>query len=191
MIDNAKMVGGGAVSSQMIESLSVAPEVSLRILGVSATYTRPNDLVWTITMNDTRTSPDLVSRGLPLQLYYEGRPEDRVFVGPNPIDFAYENRLAILGELAGMVVRWNQQGRPDGTRSHRLQHWARVIGGILAAANLPEFLANAQDAAAAFNSASDELAALAEAVVAGGGPFIVVDDDGAEVMAATEDEDEI
>ena len=38
---------------------------------------RPNDMLWAITMNNTKTSPDLVSRGLPIRLQYEGRPEDR------------------------------------------------------------------------------------------------------------------
>jgi len=176
LLDNAKMVGGGAISSPVIESLSDGKEISLRILGVSANYTRPNDLVWTLTMNDTRTSPDLVSRGLPIQLYYEGRTEDRVFSGPNPINYAREHRLEILGELAGMVVRWVQAGRPDGTRSHRYQRWARIVGGIMQVAGLPEFLDNAQEAAATFNCASDELAALAEAVVANDGPYIIDDD---------------
>lgn len=180
LIDNAKMVGGAAISSPVIESLSVSPEVSIRILGVSATYTRPNDLLWTLTMNDTRTSPDLVSRGLPIQLFYEGRVEDRVFCGPDPIAYASQHRLDILGELAGMVVRWAQMGRPDGSRSHRLQHWARTVGGIMEVAGLPEFLDNAQEAAAAFNSASDELAALAEAVVADAGPFMIDGEDSEE-----------
>jgi hypothetical protein len=111
-----------------------------------------------------------------IQLYYEGRTEDRIFSGPNPIDFARQHRLEILGELAGMVVRWAQAGRPEGVRSHRLQYWAKVIGGIMQVAGLPEFLTNAQETAAAFNSVSDELAALAEAVVADGGPWVLQTD---------------
>jgi hypothetical protein len=39
-------------------------------------------------------------------------------------------------------------------------------------ADLPEFLENAEEAAASFNTELDELAALAEAVIAGGGPYI-------------------
>jgi hypothetical protein len=70
-----------------------------------------------------------------------------------------------------MVVRWNQQGRPPGQRSHRCHQWAAVIGGILETAGLPEFLANLDEAAASFNSVLDELAALAEAVILAGGPF--------------------
>lgn len=172
LIDNAKVRSGSVVSSPTIEANSMAPEVSLRILGKSENYTRPNDLLWALTMNDTRTSPDLVSRSLPVQLAYEGTPEDRTFDGPDPISYAHEHRLAILGELAGMVVRWNQQGRPPGQRSHRLHQWAAVIGGILEVVGLPEFLENAGAAAVSFNSELDELAALAEVVVEQGGPYI-------------------
>jgi hypothetical protein len=172
LFDNAKTASGVPVSSPMIESLSVAPEVAFRILGLSQIYTRPNDLLWVITMNNTLASPDLISRGVPVQLFHEGRPEDRVFTGPNPIEYAAEHRLEILGELAGMVIRWNQQGRPSGRRSHRLLRWAHMIGGMLQVAGLPEFLDNARETAATFNTATDELAAIAEAVVAGKGPII-------------------
>src|SRR5262249_38171741 len=140
----------------------------------SENISRPNDLLWALTMNDTRTSPDLVSRGLPIQLAYEGRPEERSFGGPDPITYAREYRLEILGELAGMVVRWNQAGRPEGQRSHRLAAWARLIGGILETAGMPELLENAQSAAASFDTSLDELAALAEAAIAMGSPLVVV-----------------
>lgn len=166
LIDNAKLTGGTSVSSSCIEANSMAPEVSLRILGKSENYSRPNDLLWAITMNDTRTSPDLVSRGVPVQLAYEGQPEDRAFNGPDPIAYAREHRLDILGELAGMILKWNQLGRPAGDRPHRLAAWSRVIGGIITLAGFPEFLANVGTAAATFNSELDELAALAETVIA-------------------------
>ena len=40
-------------------------------------------------------------------------------------------------------------------------------------AGLPEFLANLDEAAAAFNQALDQLAALAEAVAAAGDPALI------------------
>ena len=165
LIDNAKVVGGGAVSSPTVESATTAPEISLRILGTSSLYSRPNDVLWMVTMNDTRTSPDLVSRGVAIQMYFEGDPRNRTFACPDPVRYAREHRLAILGELAGMVVRWNQAGRPDGLRPHRCREWGTVVGGILELAGLPEFLGNADEAAASFDVALEELAALAEAVI--------------------------
>jgi hypothetical protein len=178
LIDNAKVPGGNALNSPTIEANSMAPEISLRILKESRNYNRPNDLLWCMTMNNTRTTSDQVERSLPIRMYYEGRAADRTFDGPDPIRYAREHRLDILGELVGMVVRWNQQGRPLGHQSHRLHEWAGIIGGTLEVAGLPEFLANASDAAACFNTELDELAALAEAVIeAEGGPYIVFHDD--------------
>lgn len=175
IFDNAKVKGHGVVESATIEANSMAPEISLRILGRSENYSRPNDLLWAITMNCTRASPDLVSRALPIRLAFEGDPKDRAFAGPEPIAHARTHRLEILAELTGMVVRWTQMGRPEGIRGHRCSHWAHIVGGILEVAGLPEFLDNYGEAAAAFNSALDELAALAEAAVAAGRAFAVFD----------------
>jgi hypothetical protein len=169
IIDNAKVRGGSVVSSPAIETNCMAPEVSLRMLGQSANLTRPNNVLWALTMNDTRTDPDLVSRGVAVQLAHEGRPEDRTFQGQDPVAYARDHRLDLLAELAGMVIHWNQQSRPPGRRPHRCDAWARTIGGILMSAGLPEFLENAGATAAAFNSELDELAAVAEAALAGGG----------------------
>ena len=166
LIDNAKLKAGGVVSSPVLEANSMAPVISLRILGQSANFVRPNDLTWFLTMNDTKTSPDLLSRGLPIRLRYEGDPRHREFAGAEPIAFANAHRAELLGELAGMVVRWNLAGRPAGAKRHRCDEWARTIGGILEVAGLPEFLDNLDEAAASFNSVLDEVSALAEAVLA-------------------------
>jgi hypothetical protein len=166
LLDNAKMPAGQAVTSPVLESTSMTPEIALRILGTSQNLIRPNDVLWFLTMNDTKTSPDLVSRGLPVQLAYEGSPEERSFDGPDPIRYAREHRRAILGELAGLVIHWNQQGQPLSQHTHRIHDWARTLGGILEAAGLPEFLANAGAAAASFSTVLDELTALFEAAYA-------------------------
>lgn len=165
VFDNAKTTSSRSISSPFIESNSMAANVTLRILGQSLNIDRPNDMLWLITMNDTKTSPDLVSRGLPIRLRFEGRPEDREFGGGDPIAYAREHRAEILGELAGMVVRWNQVGRPTGEHRHRCRQWAGVIGGILQANGLPEFLTNLDEAAGEFNAELDELAAIAEAAI--------------------------
>jgi hypothetical protein len=174
-IDNAKAPKGQVVSSQVIEANSVAPEISLRILGRSENFVRPNNYLWAITMNDTCVSSDLSSRGVAVRFSLTGQPENRVFLGPPPIEYAQQHRHEILGELAGMVIRWNQNGRPVGSQSHRSHQWATEIGGILAANGFPEFLANASEAAATFNSQLEQLAALAEAAIKiPNGPFRVI-----------------
>jgi hypothetical protein len=173
VIDNAKVLRpGSSISSATIESNSMAPEISLRILGTSENYTRPNDVLWVLTMNDTKTSPDLVSRALPIRLRLEGQPESRTFDGRDPVEYARRHRATIQGELAGMVYHWNAQGRPEGNQGHRLAKWATIVGGILVANGLPEGLTNLAEAASEFDAGLEELAALAEAYLATrkGGP---------------------
>jgi hypothetical protein len=86
------------------------------------------------------------------------------------VAYALEHRAEILGELAGLVLRWNRLGRPPGAADHRCAAWARTVGGIAAAAGLPGFLDNYAEAAGSFNQALDELAALAEAAARIGAP---------------------
>jgi hypothetical protein len=163
LLDNAKVRAGGVISSSILEACSTAPEISLRILGQSQNYVRPNDLLWFLTMNDTKISPDLVSRCVPIRLFFEGDPKKRMIEGPEDVvGYARTHRLQILGELAGMVMRWRQQGGAPSSHKHRLPIWAKQIGGILGANNLPEFLANAESAANDFNTELDDLGALAE-----------------------------
>lgn len=176
VIDNAKQPSGTPISSPVIEANSMAAEISLRILGVSENFVRPNDVIWSLTMNQTKVSPDLMSRGLPIRLAYDGPPEARVFNGPEPIGFARDHRLGILAELAGFVVRWTQAGRPEGSRSHRCHRWAKVIGGILLANGFPDFLGNYEEASGAFNSELEDLTLLVEAALAQpGGPFLFIE----------------
>lgn len=164
LVDNAKAQASAPVSSPAIEASCIAETISLRILGQSENFRRRNDVLWAITMNQTRVSPDLVSRSLPIRLAFEGPPERRRFRGLNPGDYATRHRLDILGELLGMVVRWTEAGRPPGNRTHRLVRWAEVVGGILEVARLPEFLSTTTAVTSAFNPQLDQLAALAEQV---------------------------
>ncbi len=174
LIDNAKVKAETAIHSAVIEANSMAAEISLRILGKSENYNRPNDVLWYLTMNNTKASPDLISRGVPIRQYYEGNPKDRKFGHRDPVRYAREHRQEILGELAGMVTRWNQMGRPEGDQNHRLTEWAQTLGGIMSANGFPEFLSNLDSAAAEFNTALDALAALAEAAISSESTAVVV-----------------
>jgi len=165
IVDNAKNRGGAEISSPCVEANSMAPNITLRILGKSVNYTQPNDVLWFLTMNQTKVSPDLASRGMAVRLYFEGDPSTRVFEGPSPLEYAIEYRAEILAELFGLVELWKSRGRPLGTRRHRCEYWAQVIGGILEACGFPEFLGNAAEASAAFNTELGDLAAMAETIV--------------------------
>jgi hypothetical protein len=152
------------VESALIEANALSPLLSFRILGQSGTISRPNTFLWVITSNQTSGTEDLISRGLPIRLRFEGNPRERTF-GENPLDVARQFRLEILGELAGMVVRWKQAGMPIGAPKHRCQRWAEVIGGILAVSGLGQFLANVEEAEAVMDEGLQALSGLAEYVV--------------------------
>lgn len=128
---------------------------------------RPNEFLWMLTMNSTKASRDLVSRGLPIRLYYEGPADQRRFGDGDPVEYARQHRAELLGELAGMVLRWNQIGRPSPPQSvqHRCREWAWILGGILHANGFPEFLQNQNEATQDFDQDVDQLAAVAEIVL--------------------------
>ena len=172
IIDNARVRAGQNVSSPTLESLSSSATISLRILGKSQTFVCPNDKLWMITMNDTRANADLVSRGLPIRFHFDGDPSQRQFLHGSPVQYARDHRQEILAELAGMVIRWVEQGKPAGKIGHRFYDWARVVGGVLIANHLPEGLTNLAEAAAEFDAAADGMSALAEVAVKQGEGFV-------------------
>jgi hypothetical protein len=165
LFDNRRgTIGGG-----LLESLALAPRISVRRLGYNEDISRPNDLVWVFTANHARATPDITSRAVIVQLRYEGDPRVR-FAGSEK----YENKLKgwirqhrqqLLGELIGMVVRWREAGKPVSPARHRATFWSEVIGGILQVAGLPEFLANQDEAALEVDEDLQDLIILAELAV--------------------------
>ncbi|HUE74864.1 MAG TPA: hypothetical protein VMP01_28615 [Pirellulaceae bacterium] len=65
IIDNAKTSAGGRIDSAALESMTASPQVGGRDLGFSLMISRPNAIVWILTMNHTRASEDLVRPRLP------------------------------------------------------------------------------------------------------------------------------
>jgi hypothetical protein len=165
LLDNSRPAADAAIASPLLEALTMSATCPFRLLGHSAMFNVPNRFVWMITMNSTRVNPDIMSRSVPIQLMYEGPPERREFAGPDPVRFARENRVGLLGELFGMVVRWTQSGQVTGVTRHRCHVWSGIVGGVVAHAGFPEILANLATAAEEFNTAQEELAALAIAAV--------------------------
>jgi hypothetical protein len=131
-------------------------------LGQSENFTCENSYVWILTMNSTQVSEDIVSRGLPIRFFVEGDAAQRDFAYRDPIAYARQHRPEILAELTGIVELWSRSGRPRRQRRHRLREWAATLSGVLETFGFPEFLANQEEAAAAFNVELDDLAALAE-----------------------------
>jgi hypothetical protein len=164
------------VESTVLEENILAPLVSFRLLGHSRLVEQPNTYMWFLTANGTRLTADMLSRGLPVRLHYSGDPRKRQF-SLDPLPYAREHRLAILGELAGLVRAWVSAGRPPGQYQHRCQRWAEVVGGILDVAGLGEhFLANLTEVEATMDEGLTALLDLAEVVMAGGDEALVAQD---------------
>jgi hypothetical protein len=139
LMDNVR----GQINSPLLEQNVLAPLVVLRILRFSREVRRRNLFLWFITSNGTETTPDFLSRSVPILLRHEGDTRRRTFAIPDLLGFARQHRLALLGELAGLVERWRLEGMPLGGQQHRCRRWAEVIGGILDVAGLGAyFLSN-------------------------------------------------
>jgi hypothetical protein len=149
----------------VLEQNMLSPLLSFRVLGRSATIERPNSFIWVVTSNMTAGTPDFIRRCVPIRLLFEGDPKGRAF-SRNPLQYAAQHRLEIIGELVGMVLHWVQQGRPLGSHKHRCDRWAATIGGIMGANGLGTFfLANMDEAEVAMDQGLLDLATVAEHVV--------------------------
>jgi hypothetical protein len=162
------------IESAVLEQNALSPLISVRRLGHSETIDRPNTYLWFVTSNLTAGTTDVIRRAIPICLYFEGDPKRRTFAG-RPLQYASDHRLEVLGELAGMVERWVEQGRPVGRFDHRCARWAAVIGGILGANGLGEFfLKNVEEAEAQMDQGLLDLVTLAEHAAAKGSSHLVV-----------------
>jgi hypothetical protein len=166
LLDNVR----GQIDSPLLEQHVLAPQIVLRILGLSQEIRRRNRYVWCITSNGADPTRDFFSRSLPIRLRYEGDTRARTFAFPDLLGFAGAYRLELLGELAGLVERWRLKGMPAHRRQHRCRRWAAVIGGILNVAGLgAEFLSNVGAAEQEMDRGLAVLTALAEEVLRSGG----------------------
>jgi hypothetical protein len=169
LFDNIK----AKVDSAFLEANALSPVLSVRLLGHSRNVSRPNAYLWLVTSNLTSGSSDMITRGVPIRLRYEGNPGARVFQ-ENLVEFVQKHRLDLLAELAGLVERWKLAGRPAArdvwpagrpAPRHRCRAWAETIGGILAVSGFTDFLANVEEARAAMDEGLQALATLAEHVI--------------------------
>jgi hypothetical protein len=160
-LDNLK----GRLSSPALEAFLSSPAYTGRKLGVSESISGDNLATVFVTGNGLTVSPDMRRRSLFVELHLEHeRPEDRQF--QRVLDFASLNamRPQILAALWAMVRHWNEQGRPQASRSHSaFPSWANTIGGIVEAAGFACPLETANVTAAA-DPDGEDMRALVEAM---------------------------
>jgi hypothetical protein len=166
IIDNAKAGGPRhpRIESACLERSITDPILSFRLLGYSKEIRAENSHIFCITANSAELGPDLVTRSVVVALFYEGDPKRRRFTMADPEGYALEHRAELLGELLGLVERWKATGSPLASAPTRFNKkgWGGIVGGILHAAGLPDFLANADTAAAEMDETRREFACLLE-----------------------------
>jgi hypothetical protein len=163
IIDNAKARGRvQRIESACLERSITDPILSFRLLGFSSEIRAENSHIFCITANSSDVSRDLVTRSAVINMYYEGDPERRMFSIADPEGYAQQHRLELLGELIGMVERWKAGGMrmADTHTRFNKRGWGNIIGGILEVSGEPDFLANADEAAAQLDDIRREFTEL-------------------------------
>jgi hypothetical protein len=168
LIDNAKARGRTTrIDSPCLERSITDAVLSFRLLGHSKEIRAENSHIFCITANGPDVSRDLITRSVVVNLEYEGDPAKRTFTIPDPEGYAQEHRIDLLGELIGMVKIWRAAGSPLGDALSRFNKkgWGPIVGGILTVNGLPDFLANAQEAAESLDDTRRDFAHLVALMV--------------------------
>ncbi|MBF0313354.1 MAG: DUF3854 domain-containing protein [Oligoflexia bacterium] len=158
-IDNVR---GNKIESQFLEGMITSKVYAARILGKTENIERPNTILFMLSMNDASLNKDLITRALPVELYYPDNPSKRKFCILDPAAYAEEHREQLLAELIGFIEVWKAKGKPIKDIDYRFKRYAGIIGGILEANGHSEFLSNADEAAAKFDDTLQEIAYLFE-----------------------------
>lgn len=164
-LDNLK----GTLNVPVIEANMTAKEVGLRLFHKQKKLRRRNDILWLCTTNDATPSDDMLSRCVHVRLHFEGLPVSHRFAMAEDelTAFLHDERSGILAELAGMVVRWLDAGRPMAPAPSRFAVFGRVIGSVLAANGLPGFLTNTAVEVRELSSNHQQLIAVAGRILDG------------------------
>src|SRR5918912_1588989 len=109
----------------------------------------PVRLTWLMTANnpimDTQTARRVVRSRLDPKVDRPWLREPGQFRHPDLRAWALANRGELVWAALVLVQAWVDQGRPPGgVTPGSYEAWARTMGGILANAGIPGFLANVQ-----------------------------------------------
>ena len=161
--DNLK----GRMDIPCIEAALTGSEIGIRIFHAQKRLRRPNDVLWLFTTNSVEPSDDMLTRCVHIRLNYNGNPDSHVFQmsGKELPDFLKANRFGILAELAGMVIRWVDAGRPSKPSPSRFTVFGQVIGSVLTANGLPGFLSNSREESLANSAMHQHLVDLATRII--------------------------
>jgi len=143
LIDNvARVLNSGPLAAAI-----TAPTWTDRVLGQTELVSIPVRCVWVTTANNPTMSTEIARRSIRIRLDpKQDRPWLREgFRHDNLRDWASENRGRLIWAALTLAQSWLSAGRPPAPDTKLLgsfESWSRVIGGILAHADIPGFLGN-------------------------------------------------
>ncbi len=157
LMDNAS----GHLDSATIASLLTSDTWESRILGGNETACLPNNALWLMTANNLTLSDEIARRSVRSRLEpkhskpWEVKHEIKDIVG-----FVISNRSYMVWCMLSFVKNWfMNECMPGDQTLGSFENWASVIGGILKAAEVDDFLANSKDM---YEQATEEMAEIEE-----------------------------
>lgn len=130
-----------------------------RILGSSRNIRLPQRATWIATGNNLHLKMDIARRSTPIRIDAKtASPWNRDgFRHPDIIGWSKENRPWLIWACLTLVRHWIAQGKPAGKmKMGSFEGYARIIGGILEAAEIPGFLANYEENFRRADTSSEE-----------------------------------
>jgi len=119
-----------------------------RVLGQSKMVTVENRSVWIATGNNLTLATELRRRAVEIRLDAQReRPEERSdFRHPELQAWTRQNRPALVHSALTLIQNWIALGQPPPSLRPLggFEQWSRIIGGILSAAGIADFLGNAE-----------------------------------------------
>lgn len=169
-VDNIK----GMIDSGALEAALTSQNWTDRALGSHRQVTLKNDKAWVFTGNNAELSVDLFGRAVEVRLDANlENPSERKNFKIRDIRRWTRQRRGELCAAALVIIRnWLENGKPAPAKGTPylggFEAWRQVMGGILAAAGVPGFLANRQATRERVNSEDDTYRAF---VAAWGGVY--------------------
>lgn len=120
-----------------------SPTVGGRLLGKSESVQRPNNFLWCGTGNNTYFGEEMERRVVPIRLNAKTADiQTRTFKRKNFRGWVLEERGELIRAILTLIQHWiAQKSPPFEERSlTSFEAWARVVGGVLAAAGVTDFL---------------------------------------------------
>ncbi len=146
VLDNVDSHTRGALNSSALAAVLTTTSWADRLLGASRMVHLPNHATWILTGNNPRMSAELTRRSILCRIdpgvekpwLREG------FRHPNLVRWVLDNRSRLVHAILVIVRNWIAKGQPSPSCKPlgSFEAWSNVVGGILAAAEIPGFLEN-------------------------------------------------